>query len=224
VHADAIGLPRALTGPSGAVVWKANPARPYGDVQEVTTPDPETGRTVVTNLRLPGQYDERLLASVGLQGPYYNWNRWYLPSVGRYLELDPIAKSGGFNGFYGPNWYGYAEGNPLLWTDPRGLLPCSLGDTTYTCCLKKYPGCPECCGGEPPPVRPGQPPQPPKPKPTCETIEQPPPPDPVPKVNEIDAPGITAGICAGRCSKYPPVVKQACWAVCMAGGIFTGGL
>jgi hypothetical protein len=26
---------------------------------------------VVTNLRLPGQYDERLLASVGLQGPYY---------------------------------------------------------------------------------------------------------------------------------------------------------
>jgi RHS repeat-associated protein len=82
------------------------------DTGEVTTPDPVTGKTVVTNLRLPGQYDERLLASVGLQGPYYNWNRWYLPSVGRYLELDPIAKAGGFNGFRGPNWYGYAEGNP----------------------------------------------------------------------------------------------------------------
>jgi RHS repeat-associated protein len=78
-------------------------------------------RPIVTNLRLPGQYDERLLASVGLQGPYYNWNRWYLPSLGRYMELDPIAAGGGFNGFYGPNWYGYAEGNPLRWTDPEGL-------------------------------------------------------------------------------------------------------
>jgi RHS repeat-associated protein len=56
-----------------------------------------------------------------MQGPYYNWNRWYLPSVGRYLELDPIAMAGGFNGFYGPNWYGYAEGNPLRWVDPWGL-------------------------------------------------------------------------------------------------------
>jgi hypothetical protein len=37
------------------------------------------------------------------------------------MELDPIAKAGGFNGFYGPNWYGYAEGNPLRWTDPPGL-------------------------------------------------------------------------------------------------------
>jgi hypothetical protein len=29
----------------------------------------------VTSLRLPGQYDERLFGSLGLQGPYYNWNR-----------------------------------------------------------------------------------------------------------------------------------------------------
>lgn len=84
---------------------------------------------VVTNLRLPGQYLERganptdagLLASVGLQGPYYNWHRWYLPSMGRYLELDPTAVRGGFNGPYGPNWYGHAEGNPLRFTDPLGL-------------------------------------------------------------------------------------------------------
>jgi RHS repeat-associated protein len=118
VHVDHIGLPRALTNAAGQTVWRAT-ARPYGDIDETVTLD--AGRTVVTNLRLPGQYDERLLASVGLQGPYYNWNRWYLPSVGRYLELDPIAKAGGFNGFFGPNWYGYAEGNPLRWTDSDGL-------------------------------------------------------------------------------------------------------
>jgi RHS repeat-associated protein len=121
VHTDAMGMPRALTSPSGATVWTASVARPYGDITETTTPDPETGKTVVTNLRLPGQYDERLLGTLGLQGPYYNWNRWYLPSVGRYLELDPIAKAGGFNGEYGPDWYGYAEGNPLSNIDPWGL-------------------------------------------------------------------------------------------------------
>jgi RHS repeat-associated protein len=108
------------------LVWSTF-QRPYGEVGEKTVPDAVTGQTVVTNLRLPGQYDERLLASVGLQGPYYNWNRWYLPSVGRYLELDPIALAGGFNGFYGPNWYGYAEGNPLRYSDPWGL-------EVYMCC------------------------------------------------------------------------------------------
>ena len=74
----------------------------------------------MTNLRLPGQYDERLLGSLGLQGPYYNWNRWYLPGVGTYLELDPIARQGGFNSEYGPSWYPYAEANPLRYTDRAG--------------------------------------------------------------------------------------------------------
>jgi RHS repeat-associated protein len=41
--------------------------------------------------------------------------------MGRYMELDPIALRGGFNGDYGPDWYGYAGGNPLSYTDPRGL-------------------------------------------------------------------------------------------------------
>jgi hypothetical protein len=41
--------------------------------------------------------------------------------AGRYLELDPIALDGGFNGSAGPDWYGYAEGNPLSRTDYMGL-------------------------------------------------------------------------------------------------------
>lgn len=83
--------------------------------------DPATGATVVTNLRLPGQYDERVLGTLGLQGPYYNWNRWYLPTVGRYLELDPIAMEGGFNTWLGVDWHNYAEGNPVRSADPWGL-------------------------------------------------------------------------------------------------------
>ncbi|WP_242343061.1 RHS repeat domain-containing protein [Anaeromyxobacter terrae] len=119
LHADALQTPRAMTNQAGALVWNTM-ARPYGDISEKTSVDPISGRTVVTNLRLPGQYDERLLGSVGLQGPYYNWNRWYLPSVGRYLELDPIALMGTINGTYAPDWYGYANQNPLRFTDADG--------------------------------------------------------------------------------------------------------
>jgi RHS repeat-associated protein len=120
VHVDHLGTPRKLSSPEQAVVWSGALA-PYGEVTETTAADAVTGRTVVTNLRLPGQYDERLLGSLGLQGPYYNWNRWYLPGIGRYLELDPIALAGGQNGIYSLDWYNYALGNPLTYTDPEGL-------------------------------------------------------------------------------------------------------
>ena len=120
LHADHIGLPRAMTNQAGQLVWNTQP-RPYGDIAEKTATDPVSGRTVVTNLRLPGQYDERLLGSLGLQGPYYNWNRWYLPGVGRYLELDPLALRGKFNATHRPDWFSYVEGNPLSYADPLGL-------------------------------------------------------------------------------------------------------
>lgn len=96
-------------------------ARRSGDLTEATVTDPANGRTVVTNLRLPGQYDERLLADVGLKGPFYNGQRWYLPQFARYVELDPIAVRGGLNGLYAPDWYGYGNANPVSWVDPNGL-------------------------------------------------------------------------------------------------------
>ncbi len=132
-HLDHIGLPRYLTNQAGQTVWSAT-ARPYGDITETTTTDPLSGRVVVTNLRLPGQYDERLLGSLGLQGPYYNWNRWYLPGVGRYLELDPRALKGKFNAPYRPDWYNYALGNPLRFADPDGRrgVPPGVGTGTGT--------------------------------------------------------------------------------------------
>jgi len=120
LHLDHIGLPRAMTNQAGQLVWNTFP-RPYGDIAEKTTTDPLSGRVVVTNLRLPGQYDERLLGSLGLQGPYYNWNRWYLPGVGRYLELDPLALEDPPLIGQAPDWYNYAGGNPLTVIDPEGL-------------------------------------------------------------------------------------------------------
>lgn len=85
----------------------------------------------MTNLRLPGQYDERLFQAAGIdmKGPYYNWNGWYLPGIGRYLELDPIALLGGFNTPSGVDWYNYANGNPLRYFDPWGLY--GTNDCSY---------------------------------------------------------------------------------------------
>jgi RHS repeat-associated protein len=119
LHVDHLGLPRAMTSSTGATIWSAT-TRPYGDLLESSS----TG--VVTNLRLPGQYDERLLSSIGIQGPYYNWSRWYLPMAGRYLELDPIAQGGGFNTGDRPDWFTYVEGNPIRWSDPTGQVAIAI--------------------------------------------------------------------------------------------------
>jgi RHS repeat-associated protein len=144
IHADHLGMPRRLTNAQGAVVWSAA-TQPYGEITETTWPDPSTGQRVVTNLRLPGQYDERLFAAAGLtglQGPYYNWNRWYLPGVGRYLELDPLAMRGEFNEEFGPEWYVYAAGNPLSNTDFSGLYT-----EEHYMCMTSCLGSGSCCIG-----------------------------------------------------------------------------
>lgn len=71
-----------------------------------------TGRVRATfayNLRFPGQYYQ---AETGLN---QNWFRDYDPTVGRYLESDPMGLRAGLN------TYAYVRSQPALLTDPRGL-------------------------------------------------------------------------------------------------------
>jgi RHS repeat-associated protein len=46
---------------------------------------------------------------------YYYRNRYYKPSIGRFISEDPIGLAGG------SNLYGYVGGNPVNWLDPLGL-------------------------------------------------------------------------------------------------------
>ncbi len=61
-------------------------------------------------LRFPGQWAE------GETGLLQNWHRDYDPSLGRYIEADPLGLDAG------QSLYGYVGQDPLGAIDPEGLF------------------------------------------------------------------------------------------------------
>ena len=102
-HNDHLGTLQAMTDDSQTVVWQVD-YRPFGETTISVA-------SVENNLRFPGQYFD---AESGL---HYNYFRDYDPSLGRYIQSDPIGLQGGIN------TYGYAYQNPVMYTDPNGLNP-----------------------------------------------------------------------------------------------------
>ena len=100
VHTDHLGAPQKMTDGGQNIVWDA-------------VSDPFMAQPLPTNLtmnlRLPGQQFD------SLTGLHYNGIRDYDPTLGRYLESDPIGLAGEIN------TYAYVDGNPITNVDPLGL-------------------------------------------------------------------------------------------------------
>jgi RHS repeat-associated protein len=107
VHADQLGTPRMITRPAdNAIVWRWDNTEPFGDSQ--ANEDPSGLGSFAFDLRFPGQTHDAETST------NYNYFRDYDPSIGRYVESDPIGLEGGIN------VYEYAGGNSLFWIDPDG--------------------------------------------------------------------------------------------------------
>lgn len=98
---DHLGTPQMLIDEAKQVVWQMN-ASPFGEMALADS-------SFKQSLRFPGQY-----ADVET-GYSYNYFRDYDPSLGRYIQSDPIGLLGGVNTF------GYVHGNPISLLDPNGL-------------------------------------------------------------------------------------------------------
>ena len=101
IQSDQTNTPQMMTNGSQKVVWDRD-QQPFGQTVSITG-------NVTDSLRFSGQVAD---AASGLD---YNMMRDYDPTLGRYIEADPIGLSGGIN------VYGYVEQNPLNGSDPLGL-------------------------------------------------------------------------------------------------------
>ncbi|WP_080635085.1 RHS repeat-associated core domain-containing protein [Teredinibacter turnerae] len=102
VHNDHLGRPEVITDSVKNVAWQAK-YDIFGSRSLLTS-----NQALDFQIGLPGQYWEMYA------GSWYNWNRYYDSSTGRYLQSDPIGLAGRIN------TYAYAGNNPLRYIDPTG--------------------------------------------------------------------------------------------------------
>ncbi len=109
LHPDHLGAPRVALDMNGQLRWRWMGGEPFG----VLPPEgnPSSLGFLYVGLRFPGQVVDSLV------GLHYNVFRDYDATVGRYVQSDPIGLNGGIN------TYAYVNGNPLSFSDPRGLAP-----------------------------------------------------------------------------------------------------
>ncbi|WP_242112271.1 RHS repeat-associated core domain-containing protein [Luteimonas aquatica] len=107
---DHLGTPRAVIDISrNDTIWSSDiRSEVFGDTPPNEDPDND-GAIFQLNMRFPGQIYDRV------SDLNYNYFRDYEPSIGRYIQSDPIGLDAG------PSTYSYVEGDPLDYADPFGL-------------------------------------------------------------------------------------------------------
>ncbi|MCX6937525.1 MAG: DUF6531 domain-containing protein [Verrucomicrobia bacterium] len=103
-HGDHLGSTIALTDADGRLTDEVEYS-PYGRI---------TRRTGTTNT--PFLYVGLAGVQTDPTGLLYMRARYYHPGIMRFVNADPIGFGGGMN------WYAYANGNPVMFTDPNGLV------------------------------------------------------------------------------------------------------
>lgn len=99
--------PFEITDSTGSIVWSWANHESYGNSHP--TEGIVGGQPFIFNLRFPGQWFDHETGLV------QNGFRDYDPSLGRYVEVDPLGLAAGMNP------YAYVGGNPLSGVDPSGL-------------------------------------------------------------------------------------------------------
>ncbi|AWH33208.1 RHS repeat-associated core domain-containing protein [Stenotrophomonas sp. SAU14A_NAIMI4_8] len=110
IQPDHLGTPRVVIDPVRDVaVWEwSNKSEVFGN--QIPSADPDgDGVAFELALRFPGQQ------ATDASGMFYNYQREYDPSVGRYSQSDPIGLTAGVS------TYGYVTSSPTRFADPLGL-------------------------------------------------------------------------------------------------------
>jgi RHS repeat-associated protein len=113
-HTDALGSPVAVTSSTRAVLERME-YEPFGK-------GIFGGPGTATAKNGPGYTGHVLDVATGMN---YMQQRYYDPSIGRFLSVDPVTADGNTGGNF--NRYWYANNNPYRFTDPDGRDP---GDLT----------------------------------------------------------------------------------------------
>ena len=114
IHKDALGSVVALSNNAGVVTDKFSYS-PFGKSAD------ESGS--------PYKFAARRIDSE--TGLYYNRNRYYNPSTGRFISPDPIGYGDGMN------MYAYVKNDPMNGVDPMGLF--ANESEWETCSIPGYP-------------------------------------------------------------------------------------
>ncbi|MCG6968204.1 MAG: DUF6531 domain-containing protein [Gammaproteobacteria bacterium] len=113
-HNDQFGTPQCITDSLGNVVWEAR-YKAYGAV------DCNDTQVIDNNIRFQGQYfDEET-------GLYCHRNRYFHPTIARFIHQDPIGLTGGENS------YQYAP-NSLEWADSLRFSPIKANHRDISVC------------------------------------------------------------------------------------------